>query len=185
MRSKAWAVNELLKLGHELGVIYVLGGWLGILPLLMFSEPRLRFTKIRSFDIDPKCAPIADRVNIEHVITDWRFKAVTKDMYDLNYDRSNYEITFEDRPPKVISESCDTVINTSCDHLSDFARWWKRIPTGKLVLIQNNDFAYHQGAVNTLKSLDQMREQAPMSKVVYSGQLELPKYRRFMMIGLR
>jgi hypothetical protein len=187
MQSKSWAVTELLKLHRHLGLIYLLGGWLGTLPLLMFAEPRLRFTKIRSFDIDPSCEPIADAVNIEHLITDWRFKAVTKDMYRVDYERHHYEISLEGRPPAIITESCDTIINTCCDHLPDFKKWWDMIPEGRLVLIQNNNFAHatHGGAMNTITSLAEMQAQAQMSKVLFSGQKDLAKYRRFMMIGLR
>ena len=34
----------------------------------------------------------------------------------------------------------DLVINTSCEHLPDFDRWWKRIPAGQQVVLQSNDY---------------------------------------------
>lgn len=185
LQSKAWAVTELGKFKQYLGLIYVLGGWLGTLPLLMF-ESNLRFKKIRSFDIDPSCEPIADQVNIEHVITDWRYKAVTMDMYQINYSHDHqYEIAVPGRSPVPQVETCDTVINTCCDHLRDFDRWWALVPKGRLVLLQNNDFREPNDHVNIVTSLDAMLAQAPMSKLLFKGKLPLAKYTRFMLIGVK
>jgi hypothetical protein len=184
LQSKAWAVNELVKVKKYLGLVYVLGGWLGTLPLLMFESP-LRFNKIRSFDIDPNCEPIADQVNVEHVITDWRFKAVTMDMYNIQYAEHRYSIPLPGRSPASQVETCDTVINTCCDHLSQFRRWWSLIPAGKLVLLQNNNFLDVPDHVNTVAQVDDLLAQAPMSKVLFQGELPLTKYTRFMVIGLK
>ena len=185
LQSKAWAIGQLIKLNRPLGLVYVVGGWLGMLPLLMFAEQRLRFTKIRSFDIDPACEAIADQVNIEHVIKKWRFKAVTQDMHAVNYRRHRYQITDQDGKRTTMVESCDTIVNTCCDHLPNFARWWAMIPPRKMVLIQNNNFIAGADHVNTVPSLAAMQHQAPMSKRLYSGVLNLGKYQRFMLIGLR
>ena len=185
LQSKAWAIGQLIKLNRPLGLVYVVGGWLGMLPLLMFAEPRLRFTKIRSFDIDPVCEAIADQVNIENVIAGWRFKAITQDMYTVGYRRHTYEVADEDGKMAAMVESCDTVINTCCDHLANFKRWWSMIPPGKMVVIQNNDFIAGADHVNTVKSLAAMQHQAPMAKRLFSGTLNLGKYHRFMLIGFR
>ena len=120
LQSKAWAIGELARLRRNLGVVYIVGGWLGTLALLMFEAP-LRFKRIRSFDIDPRCEAIADQADIEHVITDWRFKAVTLDMFKLNYGKDHrYGIRAPSRSMTEQSETCDTVINTCCDHIRDF-----------------------------------------------------------------
>lgn len=186
MQSKAWATAQMAKLKRDFGLVYVVGGWLGMLPLLMF-ETSLRFRKIRSFDIDPTCEPIADQVNIEHAITDWRFKAITMDMFKIDYgDNFHYEIPVPGRPAAQMTETCNTIINTSCDHIANFPRWWAMIPKGKIVLLQNNDFkAADADHVNTVSSVDDVVAQAPMSKVMFKGTLKLAKYNRFMVLGIK
>ena len=184
LQSKAWALAELTKLKRSLGLVYIVGGWLGMLPLLMF-ETKLAFKKVRSFDIDPKCEPIADQVNIEHVITDWRFKAVTMDMFASNYGLNHrYHIMLPGHRKAAQVETCNTVINTCCDHIKGFSRWWGLIPKGKLVVLQNNDFVDHDH-VNIVKNTDGILAQAPMSKVLFKGTLALAKYNRFMVIGFK
>ena len=184
LQSKVWAINELAKRRRNLGLVYVLGGWLGTLGMLMFEAP-LRFKKIRSFDIDASCEPIADQVNIEHVITDWRFKAVTKDMFTINYGANHrYGIRMPNLKFAEQIETCNTVINTCCDHIKEFPRWWALIPKGKLVVLQNNDFIA-EDHVNTVKSPDAILRQAPMTKVFYKGAMSFAKYNRFMVIGVK
>ena len=184
LQSKAWAIAELVRLRRNLGLVYILGGWLGTLPLMMFEAP-LRFKKIRSFDIDPRCEAIADQVNIEHVMTDWRFKAVTLDMFKVHYGKDHrYRIRAPNRSMTEQSETCDTVINTCCDHIKDFKRWWALIPRRKLVVLQNNDF-HADDHVNTVKSPDAIIRQAPMTKVLFKGVMPFAKYNRFMVIGIK
>lgn len=184
LQSKAWAIGELVKLKQSLGMTYIVGGWLGTLALLMFEAP-LRFKKIRSFDIDPGCEAIADQVNIEYVKADWRFKAVTLDMFKVNYGKDHrYRIPAPNHSLVEQIETCDTVINTCCDHIKEFARWWSLVPKGKRVVLQNNDF-HADDHVNIVNSPDAILKQAPMSKVLFKGAMSFPKYNRFMVIGIK
>lgn len=183
MQSKAWAIRELSKLQRDLGLVYVVGGWLGTMGYLM-CESSLKFRKIRSFDIDPSCQPVADQLNIEHIITGWRFKAVTMDMFAINYGKDHrYQIPLIDRKPATPVETCNTIINTCCDHIN-LLRWWTLIPAGKLVVLQNNDLK-HVDHINRIQSLDDLLRQAPMSSVLVSDQLPFAHYTRFMVIGIK
>lgn len=185
MQSKAWAVGELARLKRDLGTVYIVGGWLGTLGALLSVDRRMPFRVIRSFDIDPSCQPIADQVN-EHAIDGWRFKAVTKDMLAIDYHRHRYQIPTSENASADVEESPDTIINTACDHVADFGQWWSLIPMGKLVLLQNNNF--HEGSadhVNVVDSLEAFQAQAPMTETLLASQLENPKFRRFMVIGIR
>ena len=185
LQSKAWAVDELLKLDRNLGMIFMVGGWLGTLALLM-EQSALRFSKIRSFDIDPTCEDVADQLNIDALMSEWRFKAITQDMFDIDYARHRYRIPVARGEISIQVDYCDTIINTSCDHIADFARWWSLIPDGKLVLVQNNNFV-NGGSdhVNTVENLDAFRAQTPMHTVLMQGELPLMKYNRFMAIGVK
>jgi hypothetical protein len=186
LQSKAWAVDEMIKAKKNLGMVYVVGGWLGMLGPLMFSEPKLKLEKIRSFDIDPKCQPIADQINIEHVIFNWTYKAITKDMFQIDYEEHVYDIPLPGQKAAQMVERPDTIINTSCDHIADFEKWWEMIPKGKIVVIQNNDFKDGgEDHVNVVDSLEHMLSQAPVSRILFAGEREFAKYKRFMMIGIR
>lgn len=187
LQSKAWAVTELVKAKKNIGMTYIMGGWLGMLGPLLFSESKLKINKIRSFDIDPSCEQIADQINIEHVITDWKYKAVTKDMFDVDYDKHEYEIQHLGQNAVKMVESPDTIINTSCDHIEDFSKWWNMIPKGKLVLLQNNNFKHgnDKNTLNTIDTVEQLLAQAPVSKILFDGFRDFAKYRRFMLIGVK
>lgn len=187
LRSKVWLVEELTKLDLDLGRVFVLAGWVGILPALMLHDKRLRYTAVRSFDIDPSCAVVADTVNRDpYVIHGWAFKASTADVFAMDYDSCSYTTHRWDGSPVSMTESPDTIINTSCDHIMPFERFYDRIPSGKLVVLQNNDFVEaDETHTNTIGSLDDFRTQAPMSTVLYEGELPLSGYTRFMRIGFR
>jgi hypothetical protein len=196
MQSKAWAVDELTKARKNLGLVYVVGGRFGLLGPLLFAEPKLKIKKVRSFDIDPDCEQIADQVNIEKVIFEWQYKAVTKDMLKIDYQKHDYEIQppggwfdenkkFVRNKPVRMIESPDVVINTSCNRLREFTKWWSIIPPGKLTLLQNNDHHGGDDHVNALSTVQQMADQAPMSKVMFSGERDYAKFKRFMIIGIK
>lgn len=188
LQSKMWLIDELAKLdGIQLGTVFVLGGWLGTLPALMFADGRLRVAKIRSFDIDPSCAQVADAVNARFVMEDWRFKAATCDMCEIDYANPfSFSALGPDGLMKTGTDRANTLINTSCDHIAPFADWYDRIPLETLVVVQNNDFADADDThTNTVASLEEFRAQTPMTQVLFEGQLVLPAYTRFMRIGIR
>jgi hypothetical protein len=182
--SKRWLIEKLEELDLSLGNVFVVGGWWGLLPAMMF-ESELRFDHIRSFDIDPACAPVADALNRPFVIDGWRFKASTLDMLALDYAHSRFSTKRADGSVVVVEERPDTIINTSCEHLVQFSGWWERIPHGKLVILQSNDFRIPAEHVNCKSSLAEFRESAPLSRELFAGELPLPDYRRFMLIGYK
>lgn len=195
MQSKAWAVDELAKVKRNIGLVYVLGGRFGLLSPLLFAHPKLKISRIRSFDVDPDCQQIADQINVEKVVFDWHFKAVTKDMLAIDYIQHMYEIDVpggyvNDKSEFIVNKAVqmceipDTVINMSCD-LPTFAAWWELIPKGKLMLLQNNNFHAGDETTNAVETLQQMTAQAPMSNVMYSGECEYAKSRCFMLIGVK
>ncbi len=180
--SKQWLIQELEKLSLPLGSVFILGGWWGVLASMMFSS-KLRFDKIRSFDIDPSCAPIADKMNYLHLVDNWKFKASTADMLQLNYLRTTYVTQKADGGSVELIDIPNTIINTSCEHLKDFSEWYKKIPQQKLLVLQsNNNFGLpeHVGAVS---NLNDFKKVAPMHEVYFSGSLSVGDYDRFMLIG--
>lgn len=184
VESKRWLIEELEKLDRPLGTVFVLGGWWGLLPAMLF-ESRLRADRIRSFDIDAACAPVADTINRRYVMDGWKFKASTQDMLKMRYDRHTYPTKRADGSEVSLNEIPDTIINTSCEHVSGFVDWWKLIPKGKLVVLQSNNFHEPAEHVNCSATLEEFAASAPMSETLFRGELDLPDYKRFMLVGIR
>ena len=84
-----------------------------------------------------------------------------------------------------ITDNPNTVINTSCEHIVDFDKWWAGIPKGMLVIMQNNDFddEDHEHAEDTVTSLEEFSKRLNVSETLYEGTLALEEYNRYMIIG--
>jgi hypothetical protein len=181
--SKIWLINELDKLSLDLGNVWTLCGWVGTISYLMTnSTNNLNFTHVRSFDIDPRCAPLADLFNKKDVLNSWKFKASTLDVNSMHFNDYKFATLKSDGSTQYIQESATTVVNTSCDHMSHDI-WWERIPVGTLVVLQNNNFEHVQEHVNIVSSLTEFKQRYPMTTTLYAGELECDLYTRYMLIG--
>jgi hypothetical protein len=165
---KAWARDQLFaSLGGQFERIWIMGGWYGVLAAMIFDDRRFSAGKVLSFDIDPSVAAIARTLNAG-AFADGRFEALTADMYEIDYAK---------RP--------DLIVNTSCEHIADLRAWLDRLPQGGSVLLQSNDYFAEREHINCMPSLAAFKEAAGLSEVLYSGELPLKKYTRFMLIGRR
>jgi len=184
LKSKLWLISELKKLDLDLGIVFLCAGWYSTLATMLF-ESDIKIQKIRSFDIDPECEPIAERFNKKWVLQDWKFKATTKDILDIDYISGIYEVKKSDGTIEKCKDRPDTIINTSCEHIAEFEEWYNKIPKGKILILQANDFFEIDDHVNCPKSLEEFKNRTPMEHCFYEGELQLPKYKRFMRIGIR
>ena len=184
LESKLWLVNELDKLDVELGTVFLCAGWYATLAVMLF-ESNIKLDNVRSFDIDPSCVDIAEVFNKPWVMKDWKFKSSIQDIYDINYNQHTYAVKRSDGSKVNLTDSPNTVINTSCEHIENFEEWYAKIPTGKLVVLQSNNYYEVQEHVNCVSSIEEFAVKAPMNNILYSGELELPKYKRFMLIGYK
>jgi len=182
--SKRWLISELKKLDLDLGTVFLCAGWYATLAVMIF-ENNLKVNKIRSFDIDPSCVNIAERFNKPWEIDQWKFKAATADILNLNYNKTTYEVNKPDGSELTLTDVPDTIINTSCEHIENFNQWYDSIPNGKLLVLQTNDYFGIEDHVNCVNSLDEFSDMTPMKECLYRGELELPKYRRFLRIGYK
>lgn len=183
MDSKRWLVDTLLELNPNMGTVFLCAGWYGSLATFLL-ETNLRIEKIRSFDIDPACADIADTFNRSWVINGWKFKATTMDIQDIRYPTS-YATKRSDGTVAELFDTPNTIINTSCEHIKDFDKWYNRIPNGTLLVLQSNDYFEIEDHVNSVKDAEKFSSLTPMSNCLYLGELPLPKYNRFMKIGYK
>ena len=151
----------------------------------MLFKSNISIEKVRSFDIDPSCAPIAECINKSYVIDNWKFKAATVDIHDLRYDRFDYWTKKSDGSEIKLLDTANSVINTSCEHIFNFENWYDHIPRGMLVILQSNDFFEAPDHVNCYNTLDEFAKQTPLREELFSGTLPLSKYNRFMRIGFK
>ncbi len=184
IKSKTWLVEELTKLDISLGTVFLCAGWYATLAQMMF-ERKLNINKIRSFDIDTSCAKIAEIINKEQVKNHWIFKASTLDIHQLSYDNFTFVTHRNDASELSLTDTANTIINTSCEHIKDFDSWYTNIPEGKLIILQTNNFTEVEEHLNCSVSLRGFEIITPMSKVLYQGELPMDKYTRFMRIGYK
>ena len=186
LKSKRWLVDELEKIDLPLGTIFLCAGWYATLAAMLFKS-KCSIDKIRSFDIDQSCLQIADTINRNQVKEDWKFKSITQDIMDINYNTHTWQTWSKanNRMSRDITDSPNTVINTSCEHIEDFAEWYSKIPNQTIVVLQSNNYFEIEDHINCSKNILEFAKQTPMTDCLYSGVLELPKYTRFMRIGIK
>jgi hypothetical protein len=184
LKSKRWLVDELEKQNLDLGIVFLCAGWYATLAAMLFDS-NCKLEKIRSFDIDPQCASIADCINRSHVLDNWRFKASTADIEKLDYLNCLYTVLRSNGTICELSDKPTTIVNTSCEHIENFDFWYNQIPNGKIVALQTNNYFDIDDHVNCSSALEEFANQTPMATVLYSGELDLGRYKRFMRIGIK
>jgi len=186
LESKLWLVKELEKLDVELGIVFLCAGWYATLATMLF-ESNVNVDKVRSFDIDPTTIDIAEVFNKPWFMEKWKFKALVEDIHNIDYSEHTWQFwsNANNRMSKEITDVPDTIINTSCEHITNFKEWYTKIPKGKLVVLQSNNYYEIDEHVNCVSNVQEFKKMAPMSQLLYSGKLKLPKYTRFMLIGYK
>ena len=193
LRSKKWLIDMVNALEIDLGdTIYVCAGWYGVLSALMFE--RIDTKNIYSFDIDPSTDNPADTLNKEYIMDNMRFKSFVNDVRELKYETQTLPVNHYKYSDAIAFEKTSTfheikaptsVINTSCEHIENFDKWFSGIPNGTLVIMQNNNFVEHddETVVNTIGNEDEWSSKLNLSEVIFKGTLNLEKYDRYMVIG--
>lgn len=184
IKSKQWLVNEVLKQNLNLGTVFLCAGWYGILATMIF-ESKISCDKIRNFDIDSSCKKISEKINQPWVEDNWKYKHCIDNIYNLNYDTHVYNVERSDGSMCQLTDSPNTVINTSCEHIENFQKWYNSIPDGKLIILQSNNYLEIKEHVNCVNNIDEFVKQTPMTNRLYQGKLDTPKYTRFMTFGYK
>lgn len=160
IRSKEWAIAELKNLNINNANTVIVGCWFGTLGLMLKNAFPNIFLKL--IDIDTRCKFFNEKIfydipSIEHY---------SIDMFDWVYDE-------------------DLVVNTSCEHIENLENWLSKIKNNATVLLQSNNFFDGNGHVNCSNSLEEFIEKSKLSNILYSGELIMPMYTRYMIIGTR
>jgi hypothetical protein len=186
LQSKLWLVEQLKKCDVDLGTVFLCAGWYGTLAVMLF-ESGIKVEKIRSFDIDTTTVDIAETFNKPWFTDQWCYKALINNIHDIDYKEHTWQYwsNTNNRMSYPITDTPNTIINTSCEHIENYAEWYNKIPLGKLVVLQGNNYFEILEHVNCSSNLQEFSNKSPMTKTLYEGELELPKYKRFMKIGFR
>ena len=165
LKSKEWLIESLTNfcsIKDNSVSIDIHGGWVGTLASMLFQS-YIAVKHIRSIDIDPSCESIATMMNKKEEI-EGRFKAVTGDMCNTRSD-------------------ADIIINTSCEHLTQeqYDVWLSGMPYNSLLVLQSNNYDIPEH-IRIAKDLEEFKTQCGLN-VIWAGELELPLYKRWMIIG--
>ena len=162
LKSKEWLITNLRNNVNKFVSIDIHGGWVGVLASMLFQTD-MPIKNIRSVDIDPSCESIATMMNKKEEIVG-KFRAVTADMCEIRSD-------------------ADVIINTSCEHITQdqYDLWLSGMPHNSLLVVQSNNYNIPEH-IRLAESLDEFKEQSGLN-VLWAGELELPLYKRFMIIG--
>ena len=170
LNSKEWLIDALELAVHPTVdcvmpkpfSIDIHGGWVGVLSS-MLSQSRIPVATIRSIDIDPTCESIATMMNKKEEIQG-RFRAVTSDMCTIRSDS-------------------DIIINTSCEHITQdqYDLWKSGVPYNSLLVLQSNNYNIPEH-IRIANSLEEFKQQCDIN-ILWAGELELPLYKRWMIIG--
>lgn len=185
LHSKKWLVSEVEKIGMHLGTVFLCAGWYGTLATMLFESKKIHLDKIRSFDIDETCWKIAESINKPWVMDEWKFKASTQDIHKINFAEYTYKTLRSNGTERELFDKPNTIINTSCEHIEDWSKWWSSIPNGKLCILQSNDYKELPEHINCVNDVEHFKSIAPMTTYLYGGELILGKYTRYMLIGIK
>jgi hypothetical protein len=162
--SKLWLIENLKPfIDNTTSIsIDIYGGWVGVLASMLFQSEIL-IKRIRNIDIDSSCESVALMMNkIEEI--HGKFSVITDDMCNVSSD-------------------ADVVINTSCEHITQdqFSNWLGQISNNSLLVLQSNNY-YIDEHIRPADSLTEFKKQSEID-VIWEGQLKLPLYTRWMIIG--
>ena len=164
LRSKVWLIQNLIKYtSNNPSKIVIHGGWNGVLASLLFNS-NIAIERITSVDIDPVCKQTAITINKRQEI-EGKFAAVTANMCTYNYN-------------------ADIVINTSCEHVTQeqYEQWLINVPNSALIVLQSNNYFELEEHIRCANNTEEFIQQSKLN-VLFVDELELPKYKRFMIIG--
>ena len=166
IKSKEWLVDNLSYYAPARPTIEIHGGWVGVLASMLFQNKKLNAQRIVSVDIDPVCQHVAEEMNrIEY--NQGKFRAETGDMC------KRYPVT-------------SIVINTSCEHITQeqYDIWLSRMFDDQLIVLQSNNYDIPEH-VRIAQNIEEFIDQSKLTTIGFKGELELPKYKRFMIIGYK
>jgi hypothetical protein len=174
MHSKIWLCEILEPYIKEQSKIAILGSWYNILGLMLNIRKPNYHNYIIGFDIDEDAIKIADSIT-----ESWRFYP-KKILENIQADVNDIGLDY-----------FDVIISTSVEHITENI-WFDNIKSNTLVCIQSSTIGKDIESflvTNENKSLSDLKNKYPLSKIVYEGELDFDypvnPYKRLMIIGYK
>ena len=103
----------------------------------------------------------------------------------INFNKLKDDEKFKLEHPGKFQHTVETnlIINTSCEHMDN--TWFENIPSGRVVVLQTNDYFANEQHSNCCKDLAEAKAKYPMQSIMYEGELDTHLYNRFMLIGVK
>lgn len=164
IKSKLWLVDELSQvLPAPPKSLAIAGAWYATLAFILKS--RFPHLSVNCLDIDARCKKFVDLL-LERSKDNFWLQYFTEDMYKYSFTE-------------------EVVVNTSCEHISNLPEWLRLLPASKLVVLQSTNYQQAEGHINCTSSTSNFIEQTSgqLKTILYSGELNLSIYSRYMIIG--
>jgi len=183
VKSKLWMIDKLQALNLELGKVFLLAGWYGVPAYFLLQKCKAE--QIFSFDIDDSCWQMAERINKNYTLDNWKFKATTEDIYNINFAGHDFITKRANGTQEKLWCKPDTIICTSVEHLDKFPEFVGNIQPGQLCIFQSNNYNELTDHINCHDTVDDLLKQSQLSNVLYADSINLTKYDRHMVIGYK
>jgi len=169
--SGGWE-DALGEVDHPPGLYQTLyiGSWMGFKTKLFSEYYGLSITEL---ELDERCKAVSEIWNSDNKHRKKTYP--TLNLYDGHIQGDATKLD------KEFYKKFKTVINASCEHMSD--EWYYNIPDGTFVVLQSNDFDIPQHT-NIVKNIQEMKEKYKM-KYIYSSTLQCTVYKRFTLAGIK
>ena len=199
VKSKIWMAQELAKVQKDFDMVHVHAGWFGQSRMYL-ENARIKFDKMRLFDIDSTACEVSDYIFNLDLIKDYKVKSAELEL-PLRDDEENpenimpwlsrtgveYEVKNYKKETSYKEKTVpDLIINTSAEHMDHIWYYklkYRPLESDPLIVIQTNNLFDHPDHVECVHSIDHMMKRFPMERVEYAGELLLHGYKRFMLIG--
>lgn len=170
VESKIWLMETLEAVMPPVQFhAKVLGSWFGLMPrmLLWYFDDRIK--SARGYDIDYRWEEHAAALNQPESYTG-RARFFTEDMLEIDHGPAGAGMI---------------IINTCCEHLTNFESWYEGISPGHFVVLQGNNFDEPDEHHTLWNSLEDFKKSAPMQTLLFEGTKSFSKYDRYMLIGIK
>lgn len=183
--SKMWLCHQLEKKlrfhqKHEGKgyVVWIYGGWVGLLSFLLFSRQQTPIQRIVNFDKNEKDLKASILLN-EYWNWKGSYRAIHEDISKVGF--SDLMSKYEEAEPHI-------VINTSIEHMKD-SFWFDSLPPKKLVAIQSTDMKA-EDHIRRHSTLEDLEKDFPLSDILFRDTLHFDyhndsSFKRFMNIGFK
>jgi len=190
VRSKLWLVSELAKIVEgSIGNVVFYGGWYNFLAHILYEQ--FEVGHVYSLDLDENVVAPSKRLYPDEVSAG-TFLPLTVDVNKIvwednkiNFNNLKDDEKFKLEHPGKFQHTVETnlIINTSCEHMDN--TWFENIPSGRVVVLQTNDYFANEQHSNCCKDLAEAKAKYPMQSIMYEGELDTHLYNRFMLIGVK